>query len=119
MQAERKTFDGQIENNSLALSPDEKLAAVSYSGMPQVVVYDLAGRNPPRVLSRFITPRNILFGPDGGYFYVSDSSLGEVVEIMRIKWRWRDGLPWERGHLAPRSLRMDAFYSSTTKPHRR
>jgi len=81
MQAERKTFDGQIENNSLALSPDEKLAAVSYSGMPQVVVYDLAGRNPPRVLSRFITPRNILFGPDGGYFYVSDSSLGEVVEI--------------------------------------
>src|SRR2546421_1168658 len=81
MQPGFKSFDGQIENNSLALSPDEKLVVVSYSGTPQVVVYDLSGQKPPVVLGDFITPRNILFAPDGQYFYVSDSSLGEVLEI--------------------------------------
>ena len=77
----QKTFDGHIENNSLALSPDEKLAVVSYSGTPQVVVYGPSSQRPPVVLGDFITPRNILFAPGGHYFYVSDSSLGEVVEV--------------------------------------
>jgi YVTN family beta-propeller protein len=81
MYTERASFDGHIKNNSLALSPDEKVAAVSYSDLPEVVVYDLTGRAQARVLSGFITPRNILFGPDGRHFYVSDSSLGVVVEI--------------------------------------
>ena len=37
----RVTFDGQIRNNSLALSPDEATAVVSYSERPDVIVYDL------------------------------------------------------------------------------
>src|SRR5207253_3640514 len=81
MYSERKPFDAHIKNNSLALSPDETIIAVCYSDSPEVVVYDAAGRTPPRVLSEFITPRNILFSPDGQRFYLSDSSLGEVVEI--------------------------------------
>ena len=39
--AARVTFDGNIKNNSLALSPDESTAVVSYSERPDVVVYNL------------------------------------------------------------------------------
>jgi YVTN family beta-propeller protein len=74
-------FDAQIKNNTLAISPDEHLAAVAYSDTPRVLVYDLTTKQPPHVLADFVTPRNILFAPDGAHFYVSDSSLGEVVEI--------------------------------------
>ena len=35
----RVTFDGQIRNNSLALSPDERTAVVSYSERAEVIVY--------------------------------------------------------------------------------
>jgi YVTN family beta-propeller protein len=81
MDSEHTPFDAHIKNNSLALSPNEKIAAVSYSDTPEVIVYDLTARTPPRVLWNFITPRNIVFASDGRHFYVSDSSLGEVVEI--------------------------------------
>ncbi len=71
-------FDAAIKNNSLAVSPDEHLAAVSYSDEPRVIVYDLQTGQPIKTLAGYVTPRNIVFAPDGKCFYVSDSSLGTV-----------------------------------------
>ena len=71
-------FDADIKNNSLAVSPDEHLAAVSYSDEQRVIVYDLQTGKPIKTLTGYVTPRNILFAPDGKRFYVSDSSLGTV-----------------------------------------
>jgi YVTN family beta-propeller protein len=82
--AARATFDGNIRNNSLALSPDETTAVVSYSERPDVVVYNLKKSNVRGVLHGYITPRNIVFAPDGKTFYVSDSSLGEVVRVDSV-----------------------------------
>lgn len=79
--AARWTFDGNIKNNSLAISPDERLAVVSYSERPDVVVYDLTTGQVRAVLNGFVTPRNIVFAPSGQRFYVSDSSLGTVAVI--------------------------------------
>lgn len=79
--AARMTFDGNIKNNSLALSPDESTAVVSYSERPDVVVYNLRKGEVRGVLRGYVTPRNIVFAPDGKSFYVSDSSLGEVVKV--------------------------------------
>lgn len=78
---QRWTFDGAIHNNSLALSPDEGTAVVSYSERPDVVVYDLKTGKVRKVLIGFVTPRNIVFAPLGEFFYVSDSSLGTVAKI--------------------------------------
>lgn len=75
------TFDGQIHNNSLAISPDEKTAVVSISSHPEVFVYQLDTGKVRARLNQFITPRNILFHPNGRYFYVSDSSLGTITKI--------------------------------------
>lgn len=47
---QRWTFDGAIHNNSLALSPDEGTAVVSYSERPDVVVYDLKTGKVRKVL---------------------------------------------------------------------
>ena len=74
-------FDADIKNNSLAVSPDEHLGVVSYSDEKRVIVYDLQAGKVLRVLDTFITPRNIVFAPDGLRFYVSDSSLGTVSVI--------------------------------------
>jgi DNA-binding beta-propeller fold protein YncE len=78
---QRVTFDGQIRNNSLALSPDEKTVVVSYSERSEVVVYDAVTGAVRGVLQGYVTPRNIVFAPDGQAFYVSDSSRGEVVKV--------------------------------------
>lgn len=77
----RWTFDGAIHNNSLAISPDEQTAVASYSERSDLVVYDLAHGTVRAVLQGYVTPRNIVFDPSGRYFYVSDSSLGEVRKI--------------------------------------
>lgn len=79
--AARWTFDGSIHNNSLAVSPDERTAVVSYSERPDVVVYDLDRGKVRAVLNGFVTPRNIVFAPGGERFYISDSSLGTVAVI--------------------------------------
>ena len=71
-------FDADIKNNSLAVSPDEHLAAVSYSDEKRVIVYDLQTGQSIKTLAGYVTPRNIVFAPDGKRFYVSDSSLGTV-----------------------------------------
>ena len=71
-------FDADIKNNSLAVSPDEHLAAVCYSDEQRVIVYDLQTGKAVKTLGGYVTPRNIVFAPDGKRFYVSDSSLGTV-----------------------------------------
>ncbi|MFC6340147.1 beta-propeller fold lactonase family protein [Pseudomonas sp. CCM 7891] len=78
---ERWTFDGNIQNNSLAISPDELTAVVSYSQRSDVVVYDLKSGKVRKVLNGYVTPRNIVFAPSGDAFYLSDSSLGIVRKI--------------------------------------
>ena len=52
----RVAFDGNIRNNSLAVSPDEATAVVSYSERPDVVVYDLTTGKVRGVLHGYITP---------------------------------------------------------------
>ena len=81
------SFDADIKNNSLAVSPDEHLAAVSYSDEKRVIVYDLHTGKPIKTLEGYITPRNIVFAPDGKRFFVSDSSLGtvNVVDAARFE----------------------------------
>jgi YVTN family beta-propeller protein len=74
-------FDAEIINNSLAVSPDERLAVASYSLDPGVKVYDLKTKRLVTTLSGFVTPRNILFTPDGKHFLVSDSTGGTVAII--------------------------------------
>ena len=80
----RLTFDGQIRNNSLALSPDESTAVVSYSERPEVIVYNVRAGTVRGVLPGYVTPRNIVFAPDGQSFYVSDSSRGDVSQVSTV-----------------------------------
>jgi YVTN family beta-propeller protein len=77
----RWTFDGNIHNNSLAVSPDETIAVASYSERSDIVVYDLKLKTVRKVLHGYITPRNIVFDPSGKAFYISDSSLGIIKKI--------------------------------------
>lgn len=90
---QRWTFDGAIHNNSLALSPDEGTAVVSYSERPDVVVYDLKTGKVRKVLDGFVTPRNIVFAPSGEFFYVSDSSRGTVAKIATSSLKTVSTLP--------------------------
>lgn len=77
----RWTFDGNIRNNSLAISPNETMAVASYSERPEIIVYDLKSNKVRGLLPGYVTPRNIVFDPSGKVFYVSDSSLGIVLKI--------------------------------------
>jgi YVTN family beta-propeller protein len=74
-------FDADIVNNSLAVSPDERLAVACYSLEAGVKVYDLKTERLLKTLSGFVTPRNILFTPDGKQVLISDSTRG-VVDII-------------------------------------
>lgn len=74
--AESLPFDGDIRNNTLAVSPDEGMAIVGNSQTRSLKVYDLTRGRLKGTLPDFITPRNIVFSPDGKYFYVTDSSKG-------------------------------------------
>ncbi|AXE31936.1 phosphate ABC transporter substrate-binding protein [Chromobacterium phragmitis] len=71
-----QAFDPDIRNNTLAISPDESLAIAGNSQSPTLKVYDLASGEQRATLPGFITPRNIVFSPDGRSFYVTDSSKG-------------------------------------------
>lgn len=89
----RATFDGQIRNNSLAISPDETTAIVSYSERSELIVYNLKTGKVRQVLRGFITPRNIVFAPSGTVFYVSDSTLGVVAKIESGSFKALSRLP--------------------------
>jgi YVTN family beta-propeller protein len=74
-------FDADIVNNSLAVSPDERLAVSSYSLERGVRVYDLMAQRLVTTLTGFVTPRNILFTPDGTQILISDSTRGIVAVV--------------------------------------
>ena len=80
-QATLPACDNDMQNSSIAISPDERTAVASCSQRPEVIVYDLHARKVQRVLEDFITPRKILFEPNGRYFYISDSGFGIVKKI--------------------------------------
>ena len=81
MVTEPEAFDADIKNNSLAISPDEKIAVVSNSTIDKIKVYDIENKKQIGELDEFVTPRNISFSKDGKHFYVSDSSYGSVREF--------------------------------------
>jgi DNA-binding beta-propeller fold protein YncE len=76
--------DDNIQNSSVAISPDGETAVVSCSQRSEVIVYDLYARKVRRVLDHFVVPRRILFEPTGRYFYISDSVLGVVEKIDTV-----------------------------------
>lgn len=80
-QAAPAPFDAEIKNNSLAITADERLAAVSYSDTPRVLIYDVTAGKVVHTLDQFVTPRNLLFSRDGKNLYATDSTLGEVIEF--------------------------------------
>lgn len=86
----QQTFDGDIKNNSLAISPDESIAVASYSDSVKVKVYNIKTGRTIKNIVGFINPRNIIFSPDGKIFYVTDSGLGllmayDVATLKLIK----------------------------------
>jgi YVTN family beta-propeller protein len=79
-------FDAAIVNNSLAVSPDGRIAAASDSRISGVRIYDLQSGRLLRTLAGFVSPRNNLFTPDGNMLLISDSTLGEVVMFETHTW---------------------------------
>ncbi|MCC9066782.1 beta-propeller fold lactonase family protein [Arthrobacter cryoconiti] len=71
-------FDGDITNNSLAVSPDEKTAVVSDSREKSILIYDLTDGKLRKKIEGFGTPRDIAFVNEGSEFVVSDSTLGTL-----------------------------------------
>ncbi len=47
----------------------------------EVRVIDLTGVHRTREIGGYVTPRNILFAPDGTSFHLSDSSRGVVDQL--------------------------------------
>ena len=80
-EGESYKFDADIVNNSLAVSPNERLAVASYSLERGVRIYDLRGQRLIATLTGFVTPRNILFTPDGTQILISDSTRGVVAVV--------------------------------------
>ena len=83
----QQIFDGNIKNNSLAISPTENIALASNSDVNFVSVYNLKSRKLIKKIPGFISPRNIIFSPDGMKFYITDSSTGflTVLETKNFK----------------------------------
>lgn len=76
-----EAFDSNIKNNSLAISPDEKLAIVSNSTIDQVKIYDLLTKKEIKVIDEVVTPRHVAFSKNGDKFYISDSTYGTIREF--------------------------------------
>jgi DNA-binding beta-propeller fold protein YncE len=83
-QATQSACDDNIQNSSVAISPDGLTAVASCSQRSEVIVYDLYAQKVRRVLDQFVVPRKILFEPTGRYFYISDSVLGVVEKIDTV-----------------------------------
>lgn len=90
-------FDADIKNNTMAVSPDERVAVVANSESGKVRVIDLNGVHRTRELGGYVTPRNILFAPDGTSFYLSDSSRGVVDQIALRSARLSSRMPLGAG----------------------
>ena len=81
----QQSFDGDIKNNSLAISPNESIAVASYSDSVKVKVYNIKTGKLIRNIGGFINPRNIIFSPGGKIFYISDSGLGLLLAYDAAK----------------------------------
>ncbi|MBT2867774.1 beta-propeller fold lactonase family protein [Chromobacterium violaceum] len=81
--AAAQPFDADIRNNTLAVSPNESVAVAGNSQTAELKVYDLARGKLAATLPGFVTPRNIVFSPDGQRIYVTDSSKG-VLERWNV-----------------------------------
>jgi DNA-binding beta-propeller fold protein YncE len=57
------------------------------------VIYDLITGKALQRLNGFVTPRNVVFAPDGKLFYVSDSGLGEVLVYDTVTLKVVDRFP--------------------------
>ena len=75
----QQSFDGDIKNNSLAISPNESIAVASYSDSAKVKVYNIKTCRIIKNIAGFINPRNIIFSADGKVFYITDSGLGLLI----------------------------------------
>lgn len=80
-EAKPEAFDFDIKNNSLAVSPDEKIAIVSNSTIDEIKIYDLENKKQLGTLDEVVTPRHVEFSKDNKYFYISDSSYGSIREF--------------------------------------
>jgi DNA-binding beta-propeller fold protein YncE len=74
-------FDANIVNNSLAVSLDERIAVASISTETGVQVVSLKTGKRIQTLKGFVSPRNILFTPDGKTLLISDSTRGVVAVL--------------------------------------
>ena len=80
----QQSFDGDIKNNSLAISPNETIAVACYSDSLKVKVYNIKTDKVIKNISGFINPRNIIFYPDGKIFYITDSTLGLLIAYYAL-----------------------------------
>jgi YVTN family beta-propeller protein len=96
-QEAQESFDGNIKNNSLAISPDESIAVASNSDLTSIVIFDLKSNKLIKKINGFINPRNIIFSPSGKSFYITDSSLGTIYEISSKDYELLKKTPIEKG----------------------
>lgn len=84
-------------NNTLAISPDEKLAVAANSHSDHLVVINIRSGRKIAEIKGYVSPRNILFAPDSKSFTVSDSSRGVVDRISVHGFRVTKRLPLGAG----------------------
>ncbi|MER5359065.1 beta-propeller fold lactonase family protein [Streptomyces sp. NPDC002785] len=92
-----KPFDPQISNNTLAISPNERIAVATNSESDHLDVIDVRRGRKIAEIKGYVSPRNILFAPDGKTFTVSDSTLGVVDRISLRSHRVVKRLPLGAG----------------------
>lgn len=90
-------FDHDIKNNSLAVSPDESVAVVCTSDIPEIKIYNLKTGTMIDDITDVVTPRNIAFSKDGSVFYISDSSYGNIREYDSGSFRLLRTFPLKKG----------------------
>ncbi len=92
---------------------------MSNSEESAVIVYDVAKGTVLRRLDGFVTPRNIVFAPDGTRFYVSDSGTGRITIYETATGKEVGILAAGPGPSAPCSRPTGASSTSTTRPRAR
>ncbi|MFF0516793.1 YncE family protein [Streptomyces sp. NPDC004250] len=84
-------------NNTLAVSPDERLAVATNSYSDHLVVINVHSGQKIAEIKGYVSPRNILFAPDSKSFTVSDSARGVVDRISVYGFRVTQRLPLGAG----------------------
>ena len=71
----------------MAISPNENIAVASYSDSAHVKVYDIRTGKLIKNIGGFLSPRNILFSPDGKICYITDSGLGLLIAYDAVTFK--------------------------------